>query len=77
MKKTLLEKRSNKLIDIIDTTNEPNILQKMEWGGSRKNAGAKPKYNEETKTVAFRCPMSKVDELKIIVKSKLSEWSGK
>jgi hypothetical protein len=68
---------SKKLIDIIDTTNEPNILQKMEWGGSRKKSGAKPKYNEETKTVAFRCPLSKVDELKIIVKSKLSEWSVK
>jgi hypothetical protein len=66
-----------KLIDIIDTTNEPNILQKMEWGGSRKNAGAKPKYLEQTKTVAFRCPLSKVDELKIVVKSKLSEWSVK
>lgn len=46
-------------------------------GGKRKGAGAKPKYNEETKTVAFRCPLSKVDELKIIVKSKLSEWSVK
>ena len=46
-------------------------------GGTRKNAGAKPKYNEQTKTVAFRCPMSKVDELKLIVKSKLSEWSVK
>jgi hypothetical protein len=66
-----------KLIDFIDTTNEPNILQKMEWGGSRKNAGAKPKYSEQTKTVAFRCPLSKVDELKLVVKSKLSEWSVK
>ena len=44
-------------------------------GGKRKNAGAKPKYNEKTKTVAFRCPLSKVDELKLIIKSKLSEWS--
>jgi len=43
-------------------------------GGTRRNAGAKPKYNEQTKTVAFRCPMSKVDELKIVVKSKLSDW---
>jgi hypothetical protein len=68
---------SKKLIDIIDTTNEPNILQKMEWGGTRKNAGAKPKYSEQTKTVAFRCPISKVDEIKLIVKSKLSEWSVK
>lgn len=46
-------------------------------GGTRQGSGAKPKYNEETKTVAFRCPSSKVDELKIIVKSKLSEWSVK
>ena len=46
-------------------------------GGARINAGAKPKYNEQTKTVAFRCPLSKVDELKLIVKSKLSGWSVK
>ena len=46
-------------------------------GGSRKNAGAKPKYNEQTKTVAFRCPLSKVDEIKLIVKSKLAELSVK
>lgn len=46
-------------------------------GGKRTNSGNKPKYNEETKTVAFRCPLSKVDELKLIVKSKLSEWSVK
>ena len=43
-------------------------------GGTRQGSGAKPKYNEETKTVAFRCPLSKVDELKIVVKSKLLEW---
>jgi hypothetical protein len=49
----------------------------MEWGGTRKNAGAKPKYSEQTKTVAFRCPLSKVEELKIIVKSKLLEYSLK
>jgi len=66
-----------KLIDIIDTTHDPNILQEMKWGGTRKNAGAKRKYNEQTKTVAFRCPLSKVDELKLVVKSKLSDWSVK
>ena len=43
-------------------------------GGIRKGAGAKPKYKEETKTVAFRCPLSKVDELKLVIKSKLLEW---
>ena len=46
-------------------------------GGIRQGSGAKPKYNEQTKTVAFRCPLSKVDELKLVVKSKLSEWSAK
>lgn len=50
---------------------------KLKRGGTRHGSGAKPKYNEETKTVAFRCPLSKVDELKLVVKSKLSEWSVK
>jgi hypothetical protein len=55
------------------------ILKKLKSkrGGPRQGSGAKPKYNEETKTVAFRCPLSKVDELKLVVKSKLSEWSLK
>ena len=46
-------------------------------GGTRQGSGAKPKYSEQTKTVSFRCPLSKVDELKLIVRSKLSEWSVK
>ena len=46
-------------------------------GGKRKGAGAKPKYGEETTTVAFRCPLSKVPELKNIVHLKLLEWSNK
>lgn len=29
--------------------------------GTRQGSGAKPKYNEQTKEVAFRCPISKVD----------------
>lgn len=62
------------LIDIIDTTNEPNVLQEIKRGGNRKGSGAKPKYNEKTKTVAFRCPASKIEELRLIVESKLSEW---
>lgn len=47
---------------------------KNKRGGTRQGSGAKSKYSEQTKTVAFRCPMSKVDELKLFVKSKLSEW---
>jgi hypothetical protein len=50
---------------------------KKKSGGARQGSGAKPKYNEQTKTVAFRCPLSKVDELKLVVKSKLLEWSVK
>ena len=46
-------------------------------GGKRIGSGAKPKYNEKTKTFAFRCPLSKIEELKLYVKSKLSEWSVK
>ena len=52
----------------------PDIIKQ---GGKREGSGAKPKYAEQTKTVAFRCPLSKVDELKLVVKSKLSEWSVK
>ena len=43
-------------------------------GGTRKGSGAKPKYSEQTKTVAFRCPLSKVDELKKIINEKLNEF---
>ena len=44
-------------------------------GGTRQGSGAKPKYNEQTKTISFRCPISKVDEIKLLVKLMLSEWS--
>ena len=53
------------------------MKKKEKRGGTRQGSGAKPKYSEQTKTVAFRCPLSKVDELKIVVKAKLSEWSVK
>jgi len=43
-------------------------------GGNRPGAGAKPKYNEQTTTVAFRCPISKVGQIKDMVKSRMSEW---
>ena len=52
-------------------------VKKATRGGTRQGSGAKPKYNEQTKTVSFRCPLSKVDELKLVVKYKLSEWSAK
>lgn len=49
-------------------------MKKQNRGGVRINAGAKPKYNEPTKTIAFRCPESKVNEIKDMVKSKLDLW---
>ena len=52
-------------------------IKKEKRGGTRQGSGAKPKYNEPTKTVAFRCPLSKVDKLKLIIKSELSEWQVK
>ncbi len=51
--------------------------KKIGRGGTRQGSGAKPKYNEQTKTISFRCPISKVDELKLFVKSKLYDWSVK
>lgn len=30
-------------------------------GGKRKNAGRKSAYDEPTKTVSFRCPLSKIN----------------
>ena len=50
---------------------------KKQKGGTRKGSGAKPKYSEQTTTIAFRCPKSKVDDLKLIVKEKLVEWQLK
>jgi len=50
---------------------------KLKRGGTRIGSGAKPKYSEPTTPIAFRCPVSKVAELKAIVKSKLSEWALK
>jgi hypothetical protein len=38
-------------------------------GGKRKGAGRKPKYNEATTTVAFRVPVSKVNDVKAAVKA--------
>jgi hypothetical protein len=43
-------------------------------GGSRKNAGAKPKYNEQTKTIAFRCPVSKIRFIKDLIRLELLKF---
>ena len=69
-----MNNKSPYLIDLIDLSNEVNILNNPKHGGTRNGSGAKPKYSEQTKTIAFRCPISKVDELKTIINAKLNEW---
>ena len=50
---------------------------KKEWGGARQGSGAKPKYSEKTTTIAFRVPISKVDEVKVLIKQKQTQWKIK
>ena len=49
--------------------------KKKKQGGKRSNAGRKSAFTEPTKTVSFRCPISKTEELKEYVNAKLSEWA--
>lgn len=44
-----------------------NKIKKEARGGKREGAGRKERYSEPTTTVAFRCPASKVDALKLHV----------
>jgi|MudIll2142460700_1097286.scaffolds.fasta_scaffold1855984_2 hypothetical protein len=50
---------------------------KKGWGGARQGSGNKPKYNEKTTTIAFRVPISKVDEVKVLIKQKQTQWKIK
>ena len=47
---------------------------KKDWGGTRQGSGAKQKYNEKTTTIAFRVPISKVEEVKVLIKDKQTQW---
>ena len=46
-------------------------------GGTRKGAGAKHKYGEPTKTIAFRVPVSRIEHVKRLLKTLLDGWSVK
>lgn len=39
-------------------------MQTNKRGGARRNAGAKPKYQEKTKSVSFQVPISKEIEFR-------------
>jgi hypothetical protein len=51
-----------------------DVQHKETRGGARQGAGAKLKYGEQTKQIVFRCPESKVEEIKKVISSKLSKW---
>lgn len=51
-------------------------LIKKKHGGPRSNSGPKPKYNEPTETISFRCPKSKVSELKEIINKFLTKLTA-
>lgn len=46
-------------------------------GGTRQGSGAKPKYNEPTKTIAFRVPISRIEHVKSLLKTLLDGWAVK
>ena len=52
-------------------------VKKETRGGARKGSGAKPKYNEPTKTIAFRVPISKIESVKNTIKTLLDGWAIK
>jgi hypothetical protein len=60
------------LTDILDTTNEPNILQTIEWGGKRKGAGRKP-APYKTKTISIRVREEWAEEVKQAAKDKIRQ----
>ena len=51
------------------------MAKKENRGGKRANAGSKPKYSEPTKTIAFRVPISKIDEVKDVIKALLLSFT--
>lgn len=54
---------------------QQDIIKKR--GGTRQGSGAKPKYNEPTKTIAFRVPVSRIEHVKSLLKTLLDGWAVK
>ncbi len=52
---------------MLNAEEDPQGKNGKKQGGARKGSGAKPKYVEPTKTVAFRVPVSMIDEIKHLV----------
>lgn len=54
------------------TRKAPYPIRLNKHGGKRKGSGRKPKYNEPTKTISFRCPISKEIQIKQAIKTILA-----
>ena len=44
-------------------------------GGANRNQGRRQKYGEETEQLSFRCPKSRVKEMKAIINAQLKTWA--
>jgi hypothetical protein len=53
------------------------MLEKEEYAEGKRKAGRPPKYDEPTTTIAFRVPLSKVEDVKYFVKHRLAFWMDK
>ena len=65
-------KKSPKKLESLNTA-----TKKETSGGTLQGSGAKPKYNEPTKTIACRVPISHVEHVKSLLKTLLDGWSVK
>ena len=59
------------------TVSMPKLNKKETRGGTRQGSGAKPKYNEPTKTISFRVPVSRIEHVKSLLKTLLDGWAVK
>ena len=68
VKNKSMKKKNDKLIDIIDTSGEEDILSKIvskqQRGGKRDNSGRK-KNREPTKPMSFRTPVSLIEKVNL------------
>jgi hypothetical protein len=53
---------------MLNLENQYRTAPKRKKGGSRPNSGRKKKYGEETKTITFRVPKSKIHFIKETIK---------
>lgn len=53
------------------------MLGKEEHTEEKRKAGRRPKYDEPTTTIAFRVPVSKVEDVRALVKHRLAFWMGR